>query len=95
MNIGQAIKTTRRQRKMNQQEMAEAAGITQTAISQLEAGVKQPRPETVVKLAKALGVSVGYLYIMAIGPEDMAKPFEQGHAGFILTKGKELLLQVL
>ncbi len=38
--------------------LAEITGISQVTIARLKRGVQQPRPQTVGKLAKALGVNV-------------------------------------
>ena len=48
------IKVARQARGMSQVQLAKEAGVTQAAISKLEAGVFQPAPEFVESLAKAL-----------------------------------------
>jgi DNA-binding XRE family transcriptional regulator len=46
---------------MTQAEVAELAGMTQAALSQIESGQHKPRKATKAKLAKALGVTVEQL----------------------------------
>ena len=46
---------------MSQTALGEAAGVSLRTITAYERGEKQPRPATMVKLAKALKVSVKYL----------------------------------
>lgn len=46
---------------MSQTELARKAGIPQSAISEIEAGKRIPRTDTLQKLATALGVSVADL----------------------------------
>jgi transcriptional regulator with XRE-family HTH domain len=54
MTLGEA----RRRAELTQDELAALAGVDQTTISSLETGRKSsPRYETVIKLAKALGIS--------------------------------------
>ncbi|XHR94461.1 helix-turn-helix domain-containing protein [Mucilaginibacter sp. UC70_90] len=43
MNIGKAIKELRVNKKLNQSELAEACGLTQTSLSQIENGIKTPK----------------------------------------------------
>ena len=62
MSLGQRLKTLREQRQLSQVELARKAHLTQPALSRIEVGgVKQPRLAVLERLAKALGVPVGYL----------------------------------
>jgi transcriptional regulator with XRE-family HTH domain len=47
----------RRRRELSQDELAERAGMHRTAISLLERSGRDPRLETIVKLARALRVT--------------------------------------
>ena len=44
-----------------QQRFADASGVSQTFISELETGKKQPTVSVAIKLARALGVQLGEL----------------------------------
>ena len=55
------IKTLRREKKMNQQELGEALGLTQTAISAIENGSRTTTIEKLILLAKFFNVSTDYL----------------------------------
>lgn len=48
----------REQRNWSQTRLAEKSGVSQTYISELEAGKKQPTIPIIKKLAAALGVTV-------------------------------------
>ncbi|MFA5168114.1 MAG: helix-turn-helix transcriptional regulator [Candidatus Omnitrophota bacterium] len=54
---GQGIRDQRRLRKMTQAELAQKTGLTQQHIAKIEKGVTCPRPQTMEKIEKALGVS--------------------------------------
>jgi DNA-binding XRE family transcriptional regulator len=54
---GQAIKGLRRSRKMTQAELAREAGLTQQHIAKIEKGLTRPRPKTLKKIERTLGVS--------------------------------------
>lgn len=56
------VSTLRRQRRLNQTELAKRTGVTQAYIAMLEKGRNvNPTLALLTRLAKALGVSVGYL----------------------------------
>lgn len=72
MNLGRAIKELRKSEGLSQQELAEAAGITQAALSQIERG-KRPGSGTLKKLSSALKVPESLIYVLAIDREEVIK----------------------
>lgn len=54
----EALKALRESRGDTQVSLASRAGISETALNQIEQGKAKPRPKTIQKLADALGVSV-------------------------------------
>ncbi|QOR36791.1 helix-turn-helix transcriptional regulator [Clostridium sp. 'deep sea'] len=54
---GTFISTLRKQKSLTQKQLAEQLGITDKAISKWERGLGYPDIETVLPLAKALGVT--------------------------------------
>jgi transcriptional regulator with XRE-family HTH domain len=50
------LRTLRLRRALTQQQLAEKAGVSRPTIARLEAGLDDPYPTTVRKLADALGV---------------------------------------
>ena len=77
MNIGQAIVTIRKARKMTQKELAERCGMSQNALVTIEKDRSQPPMETMKRLQKALGVPQSYILLYSIEdcdiPEDKLK----------------------
>ncbi len=59
--IAQKIKEQRNELGITQSALAQAVGISTRSVFGYEAGQKTPRPGTVIKLAKVLGVSAKYL----------------------------------
>ncbi|HKA57357.1 MAG TPA: helix-turn-helix transcriptional regulator [Gemmatimonadales bacterium] len=55
-NFGQRLRRLRAREALSQRELAELAGTNVTTIVRLESGEFQPRPSTIRKLARALGV---------------------------------------
>ena len=60
-SFGKRLKKVREQKGWSQTELADRAGLTPAAISQIEADDRQPSFKTLSSLAGALGISVGYL----------------------------------
>ncbi len=61
MDIGKRIADVREQAALTQSGLAREMGISQSAVSQIEAGDRNPSYEMLRQIAKALGVSVPYL----------------------------------
>ncbi len=54
----ETVKRIRTMRGMNQVDLAEASGVSQNTISEIETGRRKARPATLGKLARALGVDI-------------------------------------
>ena len=61
MNIGKRIRQLRSQRGLSQAAVERRTGLLRSYISRVEHGHTVPSPETLERLAKALGVPVGQL----------------------------------
>ena len=61
MDFGQRLAKIREGAGHNQRWLAEAAGLAQSEISQLESGVRSPTYKTICKLAKAMNLPPGSL----------------------------------
>lgn len=59
--LGEKVRERRAELSMNQQELAQKAGIAVRTIGGYESGTREPRAEQLYLLAKALGVSTEYL----------------------------------
>jgi transcriptional regulator with XRE-family HTH domain len=75
MNLGKAIKEVRKEKGLSQAELSQVSGLTQAAISNIENG-KRPGIETLKKICRALNISEGVLYIMALERDDIPKEKE-------------------
>ena len=60
-SFGERVKTLRNYQKMSQTELAEMLGLQYSHISRYENGGSMPSAEMLMKLSKALSVSVDYL----------------------------------
>jgi transcriptional regulator with XRE-family HTH domain len=60
-----AVKLARTRKRWSQAELAQAAGVGRTYVSEVERGARNPALETQAKLAAALGVSLADLVAAA------------------------------
>lgn len=60
--LGNRIQKVRKDKGMKQYDLAEAIGVNFTTVSLYEAGKREPRRETLEKIALVTNVSVDYLY---------------------------------
>lgn len=59
--LGEKIRRLRESREWTQAELARKVGITKSAISTYELGIRTPSADVVCGFAKAFGVSADYL----------------------------------
>ncbi len=63
--LGEAIRLTRVERGLSQEALADATPLHITYLGGVERGVRNPSYETVLKLARALGIAPGALVARA------------------------------
>jgi transcriptional regulator with XRE-family HTH domain len=71
MTFGEILKQRRKKAGMTQKELAKALGITYMNISQIENGHRMPRPQTILRIANALGDDA--IDLLRIAPSKEAK----------------------
>jgi transcriptional regulator with XRE-family HTH domain len=62
---------------VSQEELSEKAGISQTSISQIENGKKNPSKKNIQKICKVLKIPEAILYVLAIESSDVPKDRKQ------------------
>lgn len=73
MSIGKVIQKLRTKRGFSQEQLADAAGIRQATLSDIERGKVKPSENTLEKISSALDASVNYIRIAAIEPDNIPK----------------------
>lgn len=63
--LGEAVRQLRLEAGMSQEQLAESAGTDLTQVGGVERGVRNPSYTTLLRLAAALGTSVGTLTTQA------------------------------
>ena len=71
MTTGQRIKDARKKAKLTQAELACRLGITNHCISMWEKGTRNPKYDTLVRIADALGINVSNLLQTPVANADM------------------------
>lgn len=61
VNIGEKIEYYRKQAELSQKKLAELSGISEVSIFKYENGQRNPKPEQLKKIAKALNISESLL----------------------------------
>jgi len=71
MNVGQAIRLCRTQRGASQSEVAHRANCSVSYLSLLENNKRDPTLSTIIRIAQALRVPVGVLFVLASDKAEM------------------------
>lgn len=58
--ISRAVRMRRADKRLSQQDVAELAGVSVVRISEIEGETKNPRIDTIEKVANALGIVVRF-----------------------------------
>lgn len=71
MNIGNVIKSIRKQKGLTQNEFAPLCGITQTYLSQIENNQKDPTLSTLKKISENLNIPLPILFFLSMTKDDI------------------------
>lgn len=64
-SIGEYIREQRKQAKISLRQLAQAAGVSNPYLSQIERGLRKPSAEILQQIAKGLRISAEALYVQA------------------------------
>lgn len=73
MDLGNAIKSLRKELKISRKELASKSEISITALYNIENNLSFPSKDTIHSLCKSLGVPVSYLMFYSLTEEDIPK----------------------
>src|SRR6202046_2663689 len=96
--IGEYIRQQREQAKISMRQLAQAAGVSNPYLSQIERGLRRPSAEILQQIAKGLRISAEALYVQAGILED--RPAGNGVRSAVLTdpglseRQKQILLEI-
>jgi transcriptional regulator with XRE-family HTH domain len=98
-NLGEYLREQRRTAQLSLRQLADAAGVSNPYLSQIERGLRKPSAEILQQLAKALRISAETLYVQA-GILDERERDETETRSVILAdplineRQKQVLLQI-
>jgi transcriptional regulator with XRE-family HTH domain len=93
MNIGEKVKSLRKQSNMSLRELAQITGLSKTTLSDLENGTKNPSLDTVEKIATAFGLTSSDLLQKVDNPEDLVSSAKNSSSELLagLSKSGDLI----
>jgi len=91
IHIARRIRNLREQRNLSQRALADAAGVSAAALSQIEAGQTSPSVATLEKLADGMGVAVA-AFFLEVGERSNVEIFSlEDRSGVTLHGGSQLI----
>jgi transcriptional regulator with XRE-family HTH domain len=97
-SIGEYIREQREQAKISMRQLAQAAGVSNPYLSQIERGLRKPSADILQQIAKGLRISAEALYVQAGILED--KPADSGVRSALLAdphlaeRQKQVLIEI-
>lgn len=71
MDLGNALKSLRKELKVSRVELKKRSGLSTTALYNIENNLSFPSKETIDKICSSLGVPVSYLMFYSLTEEDV------------------------
>lgn len=87
MELGERVKQTRKDQGKTQSELARKLGTSQSAVSQIEAGERNPTYDMIRRLSDALNVTPGYLMGGEVKTENIDELTQEEEAHFRQLRG--------
>jgi transcriptional regulator with XRE-family HTH domain len=97
-SIGEYIRDQREQARISMRQLAQAAGVSNPYLSQIERGLRKPSADILQQIAKGLRISAEALYVQAGILED--RPADSGVRSALLAdpelseRQKQVLLEI-
>ncbi len=97
-SIGEYIREQREQARISMRQLAQAAGVSNPYLSQIERGLRKPSADILQQIAKGLRISAEALYVQAGILED--RPGESGVRDALLAdqelseRQKQMLMEI-
>lgn len=94
MNIGHGIREIRKAKGISQGWLALKTGMSQTAISQIENGMKWPKQKTLDKICKVLDTPEALIVLCSLKDDDIPKSKKVAYDNYFPFI-KDMLLKIL
>ncbi|MXM67543.1 helix-turn-helix domain-containing protein [Streptomyces sp. HUCO-GS316] len=99
-NLGEYLREQRRNARLSLRQLADAAGVSNPYLSQIERGLRKPSAEVLQQVAKALRISAETLYVRA-GILDAERDLDEVETRAVILadptlneRQKQVLLQI-
>lgn len=80
MNIGTAIKDLRKQKGLKQTDFANQCGLSQSYLSSIEKGRKEPTLSILKQIANALSIPMPVLVFFSLDKEDIPESKQEAYS---------------
>lgn len=91
MDLGNAIKTIRKQKKITQKQLAELCEISTNALCSIETGLSFPSKATISRICAALNIPESYLLFFSISEDEIPED-KRAYFRYFYEPLKKLLL---
>ena len=92
MDLGSAIMSVRKARKIKKIELADKAGLSATALYNIEHNLSFPSKETINKICKAMDIPIAYLMVYCVTEDDVPENKREAFR-YLFPPLKELLIE--
>jgi transcriptional regulator with XRE-family HTH domain len=89
LRLGSKIRALRRQRGLTLQDVSNRTGLSKPLLSQIENDLASPPIATLLKISKALGVSIGYFFQEVPASERIVVVRRQQRSGGVMVRIQE------
>ncbi|WP_320780742.1 helix-turn-helix domain-containing protein [Streptomyces sp. CRN 30] len=100
-NLGEYLREQRRNAQLSLRQLADAAGVSNPYLSQIERGLRKPSAEVLQQVAKALRISAETLYVRAGILDDTERDRDEVETRAVILadpslneRQKQVLLQI-
>lgn len=97
MNTGELIRYYRKQRKLTQDELAKKCGTSAAMIRQYELGKRNPKIDTIDKIAQALNIHIADIYSFTLDEWEKTDEYKRhqrdGDSHYVVVKLLEIIFE--
>ena len=93
MSLGEKLKNIRTSRSLSLEDLAKKTNLTRSFLSQVEKNKTSPSVSSLIKIATALGIRVGDLFVDADNVENFIVP--EGERKFYVVEKDKLKVELL
>jgi repressor LexA len=87
--LGQYLKNKRKEKRLASRELSEMSGLSKSFVDYVESGIREPSPDTLKKIADALGESLEYLLTLQMKDSLERTRVEEEQAPYLVVRSED------